>query len=141
MKALELDPRHYRYNSWLELAYIQKGSYDQAVDAYLKGMDNIGASAEEKAAVQAAYKTGGWHGYCRTRLDLMRVHADRFYVMPYNLARASALAGETAQAFHWLDKAYAEHSDHLVLLKVDPIFDPLRADPRFKDLMRRIGLT
>jgi tetratricopeptide (TPR) repeat protein len=45
------------------------------------------------------------------------------------------------QAFKWLDRAYEERSTHLVWLKVDPIFDGLRADDRFTDLMRRMGLA
>jgi DNA-binding winged helix-turn-helix (wHTH) protein/TolB-like protein len=140
LKAIELDPRHYRYNSWLELAYVQKGSYDQAVEVYLKAMNIIGADAKEKASLEKAYRANGWQGYCRRRLELMQEHSDRFFVIPYNMARASALVGEKTEALAWLEKAYADHSDHLVLLKVDPIFDPLRPDPRFADLIRRVGL-
>jgi hypothetical protein len=70
----------------------------------------------------------------------MKEHSERLNVIPYNLARASVLAGERGEALDWLDKAYAEHSDHLVLLNVGPIFDPLRSDPRFTDLVRRVGL-
>jgi tetratricopeptide (TPR) repeat protein len=140
MKALELDPRHYRYNSWLELAYAQKGSYDLAVEVHVKAMRIIGADPVEIGTLERAYRMSGWRAFWRKKLGLMKEHADRFYVIPYNLARTSALAGETNQALEWLEKAYAEHSDHLVLLKVDPIFDPLRGDPRFADLLRRVGL-
>ena len=140
MKALELDPRHYRHNSWLELTYAQKGSYDLAVEVHLKAMRMVGADPVEIVTLERAYRTSGWRAFWRKELGLMKEHADRFYVIPYNLARTSALAGETDQALEWLEKAYAEHSDHLVLLKVDPIFDPLRGDPRFADLLRRVGL-
>jgi TolB-like protein/DNA-binding winged helix-turn-helix (wHTH) protein/Flp pilus assembly protein TadD len=139
-KALELDPRHYRYNSWLELAYVQKGSYDLAVEVHLKAMKILGADAKETGTLEAAYRRSGWQAFCIKKLSLMKEHADRFYVIPYNLARSCALAGEMNQALEWLEKAYAEHSDHLVLLKVDPIFDPLRSDRRFTYLVRRVGL-
>jgi TolB-like protein/DNA-binding winged helix-turn-helix (wHTH) protein len=45
------------------------------------------------------------------------------------------------QAFSWLEKAYAQHSNSMTALKVDPVYDPLRADPRFQDLLRRVGLA
>ena len=137
-KVLELDPRHYRYNSWLELAYVQLGSYDQATEVYLKAMDIIGADPKEKDALERAYREKGWEGYCRKRLDLMKQHGMRFPIIPYNMARAHALLGERNQALDWLDKAFLEHSDHLVLLRVDPIFDPLRGEPRFAALLRRV---
>ena len=140
LKAIELDPRHYRHNSWLELAYAQKGSYDQAVDVYLKAMNIMGTDAKEITSLEKTYRAKGWQGYCRRRLELMHEHPDRFFVTPYNLARASVLVGEKSAGLDWLEKAYAEHADHLVLLKVDPIFDPLRADPRFVQLIRRVGL-
>jgi len=57
------------------------------------------------------------------------------------VARNCARHGESEQTLLWLEKAYKEHADHLVLLKVDPICDGLRTDPRFGGLLRRIGLT
>ena len=49
--------------------------------------------------------------------------------------------GKNDQAFAWLEKAYAQHSSGLTSLKVDPGYDPLRNDPRFQDLLRRVGLA
>jgi TolB-like protein/DNA-binding winged helix-turn-helix (wHTH) protein/Flp pilus assembly protein TadD len=141
MKALELDPRHYRYNSWLELAYAQKGLYDQAIDVHLKALNVMGWNPKEIAALELAYRAAGWQEFWRKELELAKERADRAYFMSYNLARTYARLGEIDQALEWLEKAYAEHSDHLVLLKVDPIFDPLRAEPRFTDLLRQVGLA
>lgn len=50
------------------------------------------------------------------------------------------MAGEKDKAFEWLAKAYQEHDSGLVLLKVEPEFDNIRSDPRYADLLRRIGL-
>jgi len=70
---------------------------------------------------------------------LTKQRAKQIYVLPYNFARICARIGDNDQAFAWLETAYKEHSDHLVLLKVDPILDPLRSDPRFVALLRRVG--
>ena len=48
---------------------------------------------------------------------------------------------EKDEAFVWLEKAYAQHSNAMTTLKVDPLYDPLRTDPRFQDLLRRVGLA
>jgi hypothetical protein len=64
---------------------------------------------------------------------------DDFY--PYHLiAWVHAALGEKDEAFYWLERAYQERTGMLYLLKVHPLADPLRDDPRFKDLLRRIGL-
>src|SRR5262249_20107585 len=62
------------------------------------------------------------------------------YISPYLIAIIYTGLGEKNSAFEWLEKTYEERSNMLVLLKVDPIFDRLRADPRFADLVRRVGL-
>jgi hypothetical protein len=48
--------------------------------------------------------------------------------------------GNNEQAFAWLEREYTEHSVGLTAMKVNPLYDPLRSDPRFVDLMRRVGL-
>jgi len=49
--------------------------------------------------------------------------------------------GDKEQAFMWLERAYLQHANMMTTLKVDPVYDPLRGDPRFQDLLRRVGLT
>ncbi len=56
------------------------------------------------------------------------------------IATIHAALGEKDLAFEWLQKAYEDRSGWLVYLKIDPMFDPLRSDPRFTDLLRRVGL-
>ena len=59
---------------------------------------------------------------------------------PVALAEMYSVIGEKDKAFHWLEKAFEEREGALVYLSVNPIFDPLRSDPRYKDLARRMGL-
>jgi hypothetical protein len=63
------------------------------------------------------------------------------YVAPYNIAAIYAGLGEKEQAFAWLDRAYADRSSLLAIyFKTDPRMDSLRSDPRFAELVRRVGL-
>ena len=70
----------------------------------------------------------------------MKKKASQRYVLPYNFDRNYARFGDNEQALAWLERCEQEHSDHLTLVKVDPIFDNLRDNPRFAALLDRIGL-
>ena len=74
-------------------------------------------------------------------LDELKQLAERRYVPAYEVAAIYVGLGDESQAFAQLEKAYQEHSGWLVYLKVDPRLDSLHSDPRFQDLLRRIGLS
>ena len=67
--------------------------------------------------------------------------AKQRYVSPYNNAIVYVGLGDKNRAFEWLNKADEERNDYLIYLKCEPMFDPVRSDPRFAELVRRIGLT
>jgi hypothetical protein len=71
---------------------------------------------------------------------LMKREAGNRPLPTYSMARLYARLGDNDQALECLHKAYDEHSNYLVFLKVDPMFDGLRADRRFADLLRKVGL-
>jgi eukaryotic-like serine/threonine-protein kinase len=141
IKAFEMDPGFYRIGDWLEMAYEQKGLYDKSLEAHLKAMAARGARPETMAALKEAYDVSGWKGYLRKRLELMEAGGGKRSLPTYALARIYAQLGDNDQALGWLQKAYDKHSDYLILLKVDPMLDGLRSDPRFAELMRDIGLA
>jgi hypothetical protein len=66
--------------------------------------------------------------------------SNRRYVSPYSIALIYTGLGEKEQAFAWLEKAYEDRSSLMIYLKVEPMLDSLRSDPRFTDLLHRIGL-
>ena len=76
----------------------------------------------------------------RKILDRINAVAKGAYVSPYSLARIHVGLGEIDEAFEWLEKTYQERHGILTYLKVEAAFDRLRSDPRFLDLLRRIGL-
>lgn len=141
MKAIELDPQHYWFDSWLELAYAQKGLYDQAIEARVKALSRISANPETIALMKETYARSGWKGFWQKELELALATKQGSPIFDYSVARIYARLGNNREALARLEKAYEARLDHLLLLKVDPIFDPLRSDPRFADLLRRIGLT
>jgi hypothetical protein len=73
-------------------------------------------------------------------LDELKGLSKERYVPAFSFAVIYLGLGEKDQAFAWLEKAYEDRSSLILFLKGDPIWDPLRSDPRFADLLRRIGL-
>jgi hypothetical protein len=73
-------------------------------------------------------------------LDELKESSKRQYVPSYSIAIIYAGLNDKDKAFEWLNKAYDERSHFIALLKVDSVLDNLRPDPRFADLVRRVGL-
>jgi hypothetical protein len=94
------------------------------------------------APLKDAYKTSGRKGYWRTMAELLTAYREqaRGPGPPLSvLAVYWAQAGETDKAFALLERAYEEHDGGMLMLK-DPQFEPISSDPRYKDLLRRVGL-
>jgi serine/threonine-protein kinase len=139
-KALEMDP-NFGFAHWaLGKAYMQQGMYDQAIAAFQKAIPLSGDSPDEPAMLARAYALLGKKAGARKILDDLKEQSKKRYVAPTVVASIHAALGEKDQAFVWLDKAYDEHDAILVQLKVEPIFDELRSDPRFTVLLKRVGL-
>jgi hypothetical protein len=87
------------------------------------------------------YATSGRKGEARAVLDELRQLSRREYVPADSMALIHAGLGEKEQAFAWLEKAYEERSFRMAWLKVEPRWDSLRSDPRFTQLLQRMGLA
>ena len=86
------------------------------------------------------YAVSGRKAEAQKLLDQLRDKSKHKYVSPCNIARIHETLGDMDQAFAWLEKAYSERDGNIINLKVDPQLDGLRSDPRFVNLLRRIGL-
>ena len=86
------------------------------------------------------YAVMGRRGVAQKMLAELEALAKRRYVPPYFFALVYTGLGDRDRAFTYLNKAYDEYNDYLIYLKVEPLFDSLRSDPRFKDLLQRLGL-
>ena len=86
------------------------------------------------------YGQTGRRGEARALLDELLSLSARRYVSPLSIGFVYFAIGENDGGFEWLEKAYAERSNGMVYLAVDPYLEPWRGDPRYRDLMRRVGL-
>lgn len=145
-KTLELDPNFAQAHSLLSAAYEAQGKYEEMIEEARKAAILFGAppdKVEKRAAANlAAYRAGGKHGYWQSELELTQkgAQARGDEPPPDYLAMIYTQLGDKEHAFAELEKAYRKHLRLLDYLKVDSIWDPLRSDPRFADLMRRVGL-
>ncbi|HMB28515.1 MAG TPA: tetratricopeptide repeat protein, partial [Blastocatellia bacterium] len=142
-KALELTPDFGLAHQYIGRAYEQKRMYQEAVDEYLKGRALQRRDGPEIIeSLREAYRISGWRGYLRKALDLAlaKEQAKKEPGSALTIAELYTRLGEKDSALVWLERAYQERDDRLVALKAGPRFDELRSDPRFADLLRRMGL-
>ena len=138
--AIGMDANRANAHYDLAQAYERKGMDGEAVEEYLRNEVLDGESQETIAALKAGYAASGLRGFWLKKLEVARERSKRSYTLSIIPARLYARLGDRDRAFDWLEKSYAEHLPTLVDLKVDPMFDDLRSDPRYIDLLRRVGL-
>jgi len=139
-KTLEMDPNFIAATFRLIGIYEQEGKYQEAIAATPRMMPNIRGHSSDAAALRQGYAASGAKGYWQKQLEWMTQEFRQPYLPASDLAGVYARLGDKEQAFTALEKAYEERDGGLNLLNVDPAFDSLRADPRFADLARRLGL-
>ena len=140
-KTLEMDSSF--VDAWIFLgwAYIVKGMPREAITQLQKARALLGENVVPGvlASLANAYAAAGERGKAQEALTELKQLSQRRYVAPYEFATAYLGLGDKEQALAYLEKAYEERSGALSYLKVDPIYDPLRSDPRFQDLLRRLN--
>jgi TolB-like protein/Tfp pilus assembly protein PilF len=139
-KALELNPNDPLAHGLLGFVYLQKGKNQEAIAELLRANQLIGDKGGLPAALAQVYAFAGERDQARKMLEKLETQAKRTYVPPSQIGLIYAALGERQQAFAWLERAYEQHDSLLLVLKGDARFDPLRSDPRFEDLLRRVGL-
>jgi tetratricopeptide (TPR) repeat protein len=125
-------------NYFLFEAYANKQAYQEAVAVYARQKRLDGESAATVDAFKAAFATDSWNGFLRQRIQVLEAEQPPAVD---EIASFCARLGDLDHAFAWLEKSYAARSARLTHLKVDARYDNLRADPRFADLLRRVGLA
>lgn len=136
-RTLELDPYSPLVHSYLGAAYEHQGRPEQAVESYVAPLAFSEENRSQVAALRAAADAGGIKGFWERRLQFLLAQPE---VGPYFVAHAYARLGDHDRALAWLEKLHAGRGGQIRILKVNPDWDPLRADPRFQDLLRRANL-
>ena len=139
-KTIDLDPNFWFSYLFLGRAYEGKGMYDQAVDAYAKAFNMV--PAESLNELKEIYRKSSWKAYLRAVLDGLTTKFQRVSILqqPYVIAAFHARLGQNDEAIKWLEKAYEEREMRMTWISVAFEFDSMRSDPRFKELVRRLGL-
>ncbi|HEY8227779.1 MAG TPA: protein kinase [Pyrinomonadaceae bacterium] len=138
-KAIELDPNWYLAHMLLCQTYDLKGQFAQATAEGEKARE-LNDDPTVLAYLAHAYARSGKREEAMKVVGQMHELAKQRYVPAYGFGLAYAGLGDKDQAFQWLERSLQDRAWEITYLKVDPNMDSLRTDPRFKDLVRRVGL-
>jgi DNA-binding winged helix-turn-helix (wHTH) protein/TolB-like protein len=139
-RVIEIYPNNGAPYGWMIRAYEMKGDEQGAFDARLKWAEAIGVGPDEIAGMKAAFTAGGLKGCLRRELDRLLEKEKSSYVNQGGIAELYGKLGEKEQALARLQKAVDDRSFNVAALKVEPLWDSYRADPRFVKLAQRVGL-
>jgi serine/threonine protein kinase/Flp pilus assembly protein TadD len=139
-RVIETDANFAQAHLYLGLAYEKKGMFEESIAEFQKGSSLSGGDPRMAAALGHACAVSGKTARAQSVIAELKQQSSQRYVAPVEIAIIYVGLGEKEQAFDWLEKAYRDHSPWLIWLNADPRFDRLHSDPRFADLLRRIGL-
>jgi eukaryotic-like serine/threonine-protein kinase len=142
-KVIADNPTFGRAHSELGLAYWGAHKYPEAIQEWKTGSQLEGDknAIEFAAAMDAGFRSGGWPAALRKGIavSVAQRNSKAEYASPYSIAALYADLGDKDHAFEWLSTAYQEHDENLLALRTDTAFDSLRSDPRYAELVRKIG--
>ena len=126
----------------LAYAYWGKRMYPQVIEAW-KTYGEVSGNPDEvqfAAALDRGFRASGWNGALTQAIATLETRRKTRYYSSYMIARLYSDVGDKEHAFQWLDTAYREHDGLLINLKTEFQWDPIRSDPRFAELIRKVGL-
>ncbi len=132
----ELYPNFWPMRLYLGKTLLELGQHSKALKELGKVSD---FTAEPVATMGCAYARIGREAEARKILEGLKLRATREYISASQIARLHGALGEKDEAFAWLEKAYVQRDTWLTFLQADAINDPIRSDPRFTEMLRRVG--
>jgi TolB-like protein/DNA-binding winged helix-turn-helix (wHTH) protein/Tfp pilus assembly protein PilF len=140
-RALVLDENFVRTHLRLGLAYVQQRRYQEALAEYQRAREIGGDTPQINAHIAHVLAVSGKKTEALAALAKLQELSRRQYVPPYDIALAYVGLGERDKAFESLEAAFNDHSTEMIYFKVDPMLAPLRSDPRYENLLRRMRLN
>lgn len=137
-KTLRLHPDFYVAHWWAGTAFMMKGQYPQAFMELKIAQASNPDSSGTISTLAAAYAFSGNHSEAEKLLGDLLNRRSKQYVSPADIAAVYMALGQRDKTFEWLNKAYDDRSEVLLLLDYYPGFDPIREDARFKELERKV---
>ncbi|HMZ22008.1 MAG TPA: protein kinase [Blastocatellia bacterium] len=140
-KGLSFDDKFAPMHTSLGLVYEQLGKKQEAVFEILRGKMLMGENPQYLTSLKQAFVQSKEAGFWRVELEHLKQQAAQRYIPPSSIAALHVRLGETEQALAQLEKGFSDKDGGMVELKVEPLFERLRSEPKFANLLRRVGLT
>jgi serine/threonine-protein kinase len=140
-RCVELDPTFGPGHTDMARALEHLGRNDEAIHEFLTGVGHEpGGETPASTGLATLLAAAGRREEAAAMLAKLIERSKTAYVSPYGIASAFAVAGESAKALDWLERAYAQRDGTLVVIKVHPRMDGLRTEPRFRELLAKMKL-
>jgi TolB-like protein/DNA-binding winged helix-turn-helix (wHTH) protein/Tfp pilus assembly protein PilF len=139
-RTLDLDNSFSLTHNWMGMALVQLRRYDEAIAQFQDAVRLSSGSQGSYALLAYGYGRAGKKREALEIIHTLESMAAKQYVSPAYISAAWAGVNERDKAFAWADKAVQQHAALLVRLKVEPVLDPVRDDPRYAQLMVKVGL-
>ena len=140
-RTLDMDPSFLEAHLFLGWNYEQKGMFPNAIAELQQALSASGGHPRFVSALGHAYAISGQTRMAEESLARLKEQAKQRYVSPYDIAVIYAGLQEKEPALKYLEMAYVDKSGWMIWMRVDPRFDPIRGDPRYQDILRRMHLT
>lgn len=135
--TLKMDPALATTRTYLAMAYLRRGEYDLA----MKYLDQSSRLTPGGAAyLGQAYALSGRQSDAKAEIERLIAESQHRYVSAYDISTIYAALGQSDGTFAWLDRAFDERSQLIGWVLWDPVFDPLRSDPRYQKVVRRLDI-
>ena len=141
LNTVDLDPSFAAAHLILGESYIQQGKHKESLDELQKAADLSGNSSLYSAQVGVSLALAGEKSRARRLIRELQDVSTKRYVSPYGMAQIYAALNDKEQTYKWLETGYRDRAVWMSYLAVDPVFDSVRSEDRFQDLLRRVGLS